>query len=204
MIKLIVGLGNPGGEYRNTLHNIGFWVVDTFVRRQPKKSVKIVRDFRAKIFQMEWDHEPLWLAKPGTFMNLSGNSVAPLAKAMKAEADEVLVIHDEADLDPGVLRFKQGGGAGGHKGLKSIFERWATRDFPRLRMGVGKSLDEDLSEHVLRPIPEDSLQKWAEKGADALELLLREGMVQAMNQVNRKPEEKPPSSNELDSGTESC
>ena len=131
--RLIVGLGNPGPEYEATRHNVGFWFVDHLadkLKADARPAGQVLRQGR---------HAPvkLWLLEPTTFMNRSGQSVAALANFYKIEPDEILVIHDDLDLPPGGIRLKQGGGNGGHNGLKDIQARLGTPDFWRLRLGIG-------------------------------------------------------------------
>ncbi len=135
-IKLIVGLGNPGREYEATRHNAGFWWVDEFARANqiPFKSESKFHGLAAR--SVQHGHE-VYLLKPQTFMNVSGRSVGALAQFYKIEAAQILVVHDELDLPPGSAKLKLGGGHGGHNGLKDIIAHLGTRDFWRLRIGVG-------------------------------------------------------------------
>jgi PTH1 family peptidyl-tRNA hydrolase len=130
--RLIVGLGNPGGQYQDNRHNVGFWFVDQLaVRLQSPLTAQ------GKFLGRVARRDELWLLQPMTFMNLSGQAVAALARFYKIAADETLVVHDDLDLEPGSIRLKQGGGNGGHNGLKDIQARLATPDFWRLRLGIG-------------------------------------------------------------------
>ena len=152
-IRLIVGLGNPGREYETTRHNIGFRWVDELARGQ-KLSFKSEAKFhglvaRGQASEQVRGHEVL-LLKPQTFMNVSGRSVAAVAQFYKIEPAEILVVHDELDLLPGVARLKMGGGHGGHNGLKDIIAHLDTKDFWRLRFGIGHPGDRDqVSDYVL-------------------------------------------------------
>lgn len=130
--RLIVGLGNPGSEYADTRHNLGFWFIDRLARE-----LKIDLAPQGKFFGRVGRAGECWLLQPTTYMNRSGQAVAALANFYKIAADEVLVIHDELDLPPGAIRLKQGGGNGGHNGLKDIQAHLATPDFWRLRLGIG-------------------------------------------------------------------
>ena len=130
--RLIVGLGNPGVEYEDHRHNLGFWFVDRLARE-----LKLSLASQGKFFGRVARSDECWLLQPSTFMNRSGQAVAALARFYKIAADEVLVIHDELDLPPGSIRLKQGGGNGGHNGLKDIQAQLATPDFWRLRLGIG-------------------------------------------------------------------
>ena len=130
--RLIVGLGNPGSEYADNRHNLGFWFVDRLAR-----DLKIALQAQGKFFGHVARLDDLWLLKPSTFMNRSGQAVAALARFYKIEPAEILVVHDELDLQPGGIRLKQGGGNGGHNGLKDIQASLASPDFWRLRLGIG-------------------------------------------------------------------
>jgi peptidyl-tRNA hydrolase, PTH1 family len=130
--RLIVGLGNPGAEYADNRHNLGFWFVDRLARE-----LKAPLAPQGKFFGRVARQGELWLLQPTTFMNRSGQAVAALARFYKIAADEVLVVHDDLDLPPGGIRLKQGGGNGGHNGLKDIQAQLSTPDFWRLRLGIG-------------------------------------------------------------------
>jgi PTH1 family peptidyl-tRNA hydrolase len=135
-IKLIVGLGNPGREYEATRHNAGFWWVDEFARAN-QISFKSESKFHGLAARSVQHGHEIHLLKPQTFMNVSGRSVGALAQFYKIEAAQILVVHDELDLPPGSAKLKLGGGHGGHNGLKDIIAHLGTRDFWRLRIGVG-------------------------------------------------------------------
>lgn len=136
-IRLIVGLGNPGPEYQQTRHNAGFWLVDNLANSLPGCRLQRESRFQAMVARTSIGGQEVWLLEPLTFMNLSGQSVAALARFYKINPDEVLVVHDELDLAPGVARMKKGGSAGGHNGLKSITASLGTQDYWRLRLGIG-------------------------------------------------------------------
>ena len=142
--RLIVGLGNPGPEYESTRHNVGFWFVD-----QLAAQMKIDLAQQAKFFGKAGRAGELWLLQPTTFMNRSGQAVAALANFYKISPAEILVIHDELDLPPGGIRLKQGGGNGGHNGLKDIQAKLGTPDFWRLRLGIGHPRMLGLSQQVV-------------------------------------------------------
>ena len=141
--RLIVGLGNPGPEYEATRHNVGFWFVD-----QLADKLKISLTPQAKFYGRAGRAGELWLLQPTTYMNRSGQSVAALANFYKISPAEILVIHDELDLPPGGIRLKQGGGNGGHNGLKDIQAKLGTPDFWRLRLGIGHPRTLGLSQQV--------------------------------------------------------
>lgn len=130
--RLIVGLGNPGPEHADNRHNIGFWLVDQLARRLQVPLVP-----QSKFYGRVARQGELWLLQPTTYMNLSGQAVATLARFYKIGAEEILVVHDDLDLPPGTIRLKDGGGTGGHNGLKDIQARLATPAFWRLRLGIG-------------------------------------------------------------------
>ncbi|MFH2133748.1 MAG: aminoacyl-tRNA hydrolase [Pseudomonadota bacterium] len=135
-IKLIVGLGNPGKEYEATRHNAGFWWVDELARMQ-HANFKADSKFHGLVAKANLHGHEVHLLKPQTFMNVSGRAVGALAKFFKIEAAQILVVHDELDLPPGSAKLKLGGGHGGHNGLKDIIAHLGSKDFWRLRIGVG-------------------------------------------------------------------
>ena len=135
-IRLIVGLGNPGREYESTRHNVGFWWVDELARSE-SFSFKTEAKFHGLMTRGHLHAHEVFLLKPQTFMNLSGRAVAAMAQFYKIAASEILVVHDELDLQPGIARLKMGGGHGGHNGLKDIIAQLGTKDFWRLRLGIG-------------------------------------------------------------------
>lgn len=136
MIRLIVGLGNPGPDYDATRHNAGFWWVDA-AARELKATLVPERSYFGLAARINRPDGPLWLLQPMTYMNLSGKSVAALARFFKIPPAEVLVVHDELDLLPGQLKLKQGGSHAGHNGLKDIDAQLGSRDYWRLRLGIG-------------------------------------------------------------------
>lgn len=149
MIRLIIGLGNPGREYEDTRHNAGFWWVDELAQLQ-KLSFKSEAKFHALSARGQLHGQEIFLLKPQTFMNGSGRAVASLAQFYKINPAEMLVVHDELDLLPGVARLKLGGGHGGHNGLKDIIAHLGSRDFWRLRIGIGHPGDRaEVSNFVL-------------------------------------------------------
>lgn len=135
MIRLIVGLGNPGHEYADTRHNAGFWYLDALARKY-SGSFALEGKYFGYVTRVKVDGDDVWLLKPQTFMNLSGKSVQALATFFKIKPEEVLVVHDELDFKPGTTKLKQGGGNGGHNGLKDI-DRVIGKNYWRLRIGIG-------------------------------------------------------------------
>ena len=159
-IRLIVGLGNPGPEYEQTRHNAGFWLVDNLANSLPGTRLQRDSRYNAMLAKTSIAGKEVWLLEPLTFMNRSGQSVGALARFFKIAADEVLVVHDELDLMPGIARLKKGGSAGGHNGLKDITASLGTQDYWRLRLGIGHprtlSLQQQVADFVLhRPRRED-------------------------------------------------
>lgn len=149
-IQLIVGLGNPGDKYTATRHNAGFWFLDQVARRY-QANFKSESKFKAEVAAFEQSGQRVWLLKPTTFMNLSGEALGPFAKYYHIEPENTLVVHDELDLPPGTSRYKLGGGHGGHNGLRDIFKHFA-KDFWRLRVGVGHPGHKDqVLSFVMRP-----------------------------------------------------
>ena len=183
-IRLVVGLGNPGRDYEETRHNIGFRVVDELARRWGMRFTK--RQARALVAEStSWEERPL-LAKPQTFMNLSGEAVAGLRRAHGLRPEEILVVYDDIDLPFGRIRIRESGSAGGHGGVRSIIERLGTQSFPRLRVGVGRPT-EDAVTHVLgrfRREEAEELPRIISRAADAIECALAEGIPAAMNRYN--------------------
>lgn len=155
-IKLIVGLGNPTAEYEHTRHNAGFWLLDELAW-QWKVALREEKKFHGEVARASHQGRDVWLLKPYTYMNLSGKSVAALAQFYKILPNEILVVHDELDIPCGKIRFKLGGGNGGHNGLKDIQAKLGTADFYRLRLGIGHPGDKTLvAGYVLtKPSPSD-------------------------------------------------
>ncbi|HEU0282812.1 MAG TPA: aminoacyl-tRNA hydrolase, partial [Gallionella sp.] len=148
-IRLIVGLGNPGREYETTRHNAGYWWVDELARLQ-SRSFKSEAKFHGLMARGQLHGHEMLLLKPQTFMNVSGRAVGALAQFYKIVPAEILVVHDELDLPPGVARLKLGGGHGGHNGLKDIITHLGSKDFWRLRLGIGHPGERtDVAAYVL-------------------------------------------------------
>jgi PTH1 family peptidyl-tRNA hydrolase len=197
MIRLIVGLGNPGPEYEHTRHNAGFWWVDA-AAQQLGASLQFDRAYHGLVARVNRaDADPLWLLQPMTFMNLSGKAVAPLARFFKIAPPEILVIHDELDLPPGQMKLKQGGGAAGHNGLKDLLAQLGSPDFWRLRIGIGHpGARGEVANWVLRRPPIEDRLAMNQCIADslaALPQLLAGEMDRAMMKIHAKPPRpKPP------------
>jgi peptidyl-tRNA hydrolase, PTH1 family len=187
-LKLIVGLGNPGRDYAGTRHNVGFEVVDVLAKRLHTRIAK--RMGRALIARVNTPGGEIILMKPQTFMNLSGDAVAYLARREKIEPSEILVIYDDMALPIGRIRMRPQGSAGGHNGMKSMIARLGTDEFPRLRVGIGSARHEAI-EHVLsrfHPQEKRAIHDSIMRAADAAEAILAEGLEAAMNRFNRDAE----------------
>jgi PTH1 family peptidyl-tRNA hydrolase len=196
MIRLIVGLGNPGAEYEDTRHNAGFWWVDAAVR-QLKGSLVHDPKYHGFVARVNRSEGPVWLQQPLTYMNLSGKAVAPLARFFKILPDEILVVHDELDIGPGEMKLKKGGGNGGHNGLKDIQAQLGSADFWRLRLGIGHpGVKAEVVNYVLRkPLAEhrEAIEKSIEQSITALPLMFEGDMERALMKVHAKPPRpKPP------------
>jgi PTH1 family peptidyl-tRNA hydrolase len=149
-ISLIVGLGNPGTGHASTRHNAGYWFVEELARRYPL-DFRLEARFKGELAELQIGGRKLRLLRPNTFMNLSGLSVAPLARYFDVAPEQILVVHDDLDLPPGVARIKNGGGHGGHNGLRSLFSDLGSREFMRLRLGIGHPGNSDeVTDYVLR------------------------------------------------------
>lgn len=144
-MKLVAGLGNPGAKYEKTRHNAGFWWVDQIAARE-RATFRRESRFQGSVAKFSSPGGDVWLLKPETFMNLSGQAVAALANYYKIEPQDILIAHDELDLPPGTARLKFGGGVSGHNGLKSIAASLGTQQYWRLRIGIGHPRDNELSE----------------------------------------------------------
>lgn len=183
---LLVGLGNPGRQYRETRHNVGFMVVDQIAK---ELNIKLGR-VQSKAIMGTGEHagNKIILAKPQTFMNLSGQAVAGLMRFYKIPISNLLVAHDDLDLPLGTLRMRPGGGSAGQKGLGSTIERLGTQEFPRLRVGIGRPPGQmDAAEYVLREIPsgdQEILRAVLERAAEAALVFIEYGLDEAMNRYN--------------------
>src|SRR6185503_4443358 len=188
-MKLIVGLGNPGREYEATRHNLGFMLIDRLSERAGYTRFR--DESNAKVAEVTLARARVLLVKPQTFMNLSGDSVRPLlGRYGEREAANLIVASDEAALPFGMIRVRGRGSAGGQKGLKSIIERIGSQEFPRVRLGVKPDHPvSDLSSFVLSPIPKrdrEALDQMLDRAADAVEVILIEGVERAMALFNER------------------
>ena len=197
MIKLFVGLGNPGLEYEDTRHNAGFWWIDA-VARALGANLVMERGYHGKVARVNVQGRTIWLLEPQTFMNLSGRSVSALARFYKIAPEEILVVHDELDLPPGQAKLKKGGGHAGHNGLRDIHAQLGSSDYWRLRLGVGHPGDKSqVVGWVLKKPPSEELAAIEEaiaRSAIALPLLATGDVERATVQIHtsKPPREKPP------------
>jgi len=184
---LVVGLGNPGPQYAKTRHNLGFMVADLLAARMGGQ-FKVHKRSGAEIVTGRLAHRPVVLAKPRTYMNESGRQVGPLAKFYSVMPTDIIVIHDELDIDFGRIRLKLGGGEGGHNGLRSVANSLGTKNFQRVRIGVGRPPGrKDPAAYVLEPFTaaeRTEVSAICEQAADATELLIEAGLEPAQNQVH--------------------
>lgn len=186
MDYLIIGVGNPGKKYESTRHNVAWMVID-----QLSFSAKLIWKEKFKGVYTEYKNadDRWYILKPQTFMNLSGESVRSLIDFFKIEMTNILVIHDELDLNYGVIAFKNGGGLAGHNGLKSITEHTGTQDYKRLRVGIGRPLSQDVSSYVLSPfssVESYKLDEYLKLTASAVEQMMVSGFDKVSNQYNKK------------------
>ncbi len=184
---MIVGLGNPGPEYEDTRHNIGFWYVDELARRYGA-CFKMEKKFFGLICRVSIDNRAVLLLKPMTFMNRSGQSVLAVANFYKIPLEQIMVVHDDLDIPLGSVRLKKGGGHGGHNGLRDIAAVFAAKDFLRLRMGIGHpGRREQVTGYVLGRPDEHDRRIFADavdSACDVLPLLFEDGLQKAMHKLH--------------------
>jgi PTH1 family peptidyl-tRNA hydrolase len=187
-VRAIVGLGNPGRAYAHTRHNVGFDVLDLFAKR---RKVRILgRQCRSLVGSLELLGEQILLVKPQTFMNESGTALGLIARKHNLEPGDMLVVCDDMDLPLGKVRIRLRGSSGGHKGMKSIIAHLHSQDFPRIRIGIGHR--GDAIDHVLSRFNRAErkiVDQAVETAADALDMILSDGIEAAMNRYNRSEEE---------------
>ena len=192
-LKLIVGLGNPGAQYARTRHNAGWWFVDALLAQQ-RGSWRHESQQHADLARVRIDESELWLARPTAFMNRSGAPVGALARFYRIEPQEMLIVHDDIDLPPGVARLKQGGGHGGHNGVRDVIAHMGA-DFWRLRLGVGHpgSKDRVLDAVLDRPTQSEQqlIDEALQRALEAVPELLRDGAQKAMNRLHSSPGDEP-------------
>ena len=196
MIKLIAGLGNPGPDYEHTRHNAGFWFVDE-AARVLKAPLQMERGHFGLVARAHVGGQSVWLVEPQTFMNLSGKSVASVARFFKIAPDEVLVVHDELDLPPGEAKLKKGGGHAGHNGLRDIHAQLGSPDYWRLRIGIGHPGNRnEVANWVLKkPSPDDhiAIAQALDRSLKALPQLITGEMdkATALIHTSKPPRPKP-------------
>lgn len=187
-LGLIAGLGNPGDRYARTLHNAGFWFVDEVARRFGAE-FRYEKRFDAEVCRVTIDGADVWLAKPQSFMNESGGPVRGLLDYYRLTVQSLLVAHDEIDLPPGTVRLKQGGGHGGHNGLRDVIQHCGN-EFMRLRLGVGHPGHKDqVTGYVLKratPDVEAAILANVDQAAEVLPMLVGEGLNAAMKKLHTK------------------
>ncbi len=191
-MKLVVGLGNPGAEYRRTRHNIGYDVVEELARRHANTSPQ--RRFDGEVVEIFIEGEKVLLLAPLTYMNLSGRSVGAAVDFFKLSLENILIVCDDLNLERGRLRIRAEGSAGGQNGLKDILKRVGSEAVPRLRIGIGRPPGRmQPTDYVLGKMTEaerDELDEAVARATDGVELWLREGIEAAMNRVNARPAEQ--------------
>lgn len=185
-LKVVAGLGNPGDKHADTLHNAGFWCVDELARRAGA-AFGYEKRFDAEVARIRLEGADLWLAKPQSYMNLSGQPLRGLLDYYRAETSELLVVHDEIDLPPGTVRLKCGGGHGGHNGLRDVI-RHCGANFLRLRIGVGHpGSKEQVTGYVLKKAKADdrvTLDAAVDAAADAVGAVVADGLEAAMKKLH--------------------
>jgi peptidyl-tRNA hydrolase, PTH1 family len=197
MIKLFVGLGNPGPEYEATRHNVGFWWVDALAR-ELKLTLVAQKGFHGLVARTALHGQTVWLLEPQTFMNLSGRSVAALSRFYKIAPEEILVVHDELDIVPGQAKLKFGGSHAGHNGLRDIHAQLGTDDYWRLRLGIGHPgvKDEVINWVLKKPAPDQrtAMEECVARTLKAVPALLAGEMEKAtlLVHTSKPPRPKPP------------
>ena len=184
---LVVGLGNPGKRYAGSPHNVGFRVLECFA--EERGPVAWTRRFQGEVASASVDQAELLLLKPLTYMNRSGESVREAMSFFDLSEADTLIVHDELDLPLGSLKLKRGGGEAGHNGLKSVSAALGTREYYRLRVGVGRPKEGEVSDFLLSPLPDadlGQLEGGIQAACAAIELVARQGVDRAMSSVNRR------------------
>ena len=185
-MKVIVGLGNPGGSYSRSRHNVGFRVVDKLAERHGMRFSR--REYKSQVADGRIGEEPVLLMKPQTYMNLSGDAVQRARRDLRLEPNEFLVVYDDLDLAVGRLRVGASGGAGGHHGVESIIEALGSKGFPRIRIGIGRPGSKDANvDYLLDSMTQEEAEALAgsvARAADAVEVALRDGVASAMSRFN--------------------
>lgn len=185
-MKIIVGLGNPGKEYANSRHNIGFMCMDYLTKHHSFGEWE--RRQTVALCQGQLQGIPVVLAKPRTYVNLSGQAATYLLSRFRAKPQDLLVVHDDLDLPLGKIRIRPGGSAGGHNGIRSIIESIGTQEFARIRLGIGRPPEDNAVDHVLGRFTSQErtvIQEAVEKAAEAVACILTDGFERAMNKFNQ-------------------
>ena len=188
-IDLIVGLGNPGSQYEQTRHNAGFWFVEEIARLKGAQ-FRPENKFSGEVCKINFDGRDIWLLKPDTFMNRSGQAVRKLAGFYKIPVENILVAHDELDLEPGTTRLKSGGGHGGHNGLRDIIAHMGSKDFHRLRIGVGHPGHRDkVVDYVLHKASREdqlAIDESLDEATRVMSLLMEGSWEKAVHRLHSK------------------
>ena len=183
---LLIGLGNPGREYKDTRHNVGFMLIDHLTVRLNARGMKL--QSKAIVISAHYEERKIILAKPQTYMNLSGQSVQGLLHFYKIPFENLLVAHDDLDIPFGTIRIRPSGGPGGQRGMASTIEKLGTKDFPRLRLGIGRPPGRmEAKDYVLQDFSKDDMKLLPEvlgRGADAALTFVTNGLNAAMNKFN--------------------
>ncbi|GGE21821.1 peptidyl-tRNA hydrolase [Marinithermofilum abyssi] len=187
-MKLIVGLGNPGIKYASTRHNVGFWVID---RLSAKWGIEVQKEkWKSLVGEGRVRGEKVFLMKPETYMNLSGEAVRPAMDWLKASVEEIVVIYDDLDLPPGYLRLRLKGSSGGHNGVKSLISHLGTQNFKRIKIGIGRpDKPIPIPDYVLSrfaPDEEPKIMEAVNRAADAVDAWIDTPFLEVMNEFNRK------------------
>jgi len=186
-IKMIVGLGNPGKKYETTRHNIGFLIVDEIFKACEVKSIQ--NKFKASVAQVNYEGHFVYLVKPQTYMNLSGEAVHAVASYFKIDPSEMIVICDDLDLPVGKIRLRESGSSGGQKGLNHIIQLFSTQDIPRIRFGIGKNTLIETADYVLGKFEQEHIETVKNSIIQAKEaalMAIKKDFVTAMNHYNKR------------------
>jgi PTH1 family peptidyl-tRNA hydrolase len=188
-MKVIVGLGNPGGSYSRSRHNVGFWVVDRLAEHHRLRFSR--REYKSQVAEGRVGEERVMLMKPQTYMNLSGDALRRARRTLRLEPEQFLVVYDDLDLSVGRLRVARSGGAGGHHGVESIIEALGSKEFPRIRVGIGRpgsrEANVDYLLDSLTPEEASTLSESVARAADAVEVAVCYGIGAAMNRLTAPP-----------------
>ncbi|MCX6719614.1 MAG: aminoacyl-tRNA hydrolase [Candidatus Staskawiczbacteria bacterium] len=185
---IIIGLGNPGAQYKNTRHNVGFMAIDEFAKKNNFPDFELQKKSNAEVSEGTAEGEKIILVKPQTFMNESGKSARAIAKNYKLKAKNFIVVHDDADLPVGKIKIVKERGSAGHKGVESVIKAISNKDLSRIRIGISSQKKNDAMKIVLKsfsPAEQKSIKKTIQKTANALNLYIAEGLEKTMNEFNK-------------------